>query len=126
MPEPSIASHPTSQPATPAPTIVSVDMGYGHLRASQPLSDLFGVPVVRADMPPIADAEEQCRCQKLRYVHEGLSRLSRLPVGVGALMRTAFDTITHIEPLYSTKDLTTPDLGTRSLASMIQRGLGRG
>lgn len=42
----------------PSPTVVAVDMGYGHLRAATPLADHLGGEVLHVDKPPIVAAEE--------------------------------------------------------------------
>ncbi len=38
--------------------IVTVEMGYGHLRAAHTLAELFGTEVIRMDLPPIASPAE--------------------------------------------------------------------
>lgn len=103
------------------PVLVSAEMGYGHLRAAMPLADAFGVGLVRADREPICDAEEQKTWHWFQRGHELLSApralLGSRPLGM--------DFVTHIPPLYS-KDLSAPNLGTRLLERLAQRGLGRG
>ena len=41
------------------PTLIAVEMGYGHLRPAHALGDYLGVPVQEADRPPFADADER-------------------------------------------------------------------
>lgn len=108
------------------PAIVSVEMGYGHLRAAYPLVDLFDSPLIRADEPPIAAFDEQRHWRWVRDAHEGLSRLSQLPGRMGDLMRASMDSLTMIDPLNTKVDLSRPNLGVLALDFLIKRGLGRG
>lgn len=108
------------------PIVAAVDMGYGHLRAARAIADAWGVEVLRADVPPIADAEEQRLWQTARKIYEVTSRTSQLPGILGAPLRAILDGITAIPPLHPHRDLSPPNWGTRSLDRLIRRGLGRG
>ncbi len=111
---------------TRKPAIVSVEMGYGHLRAAFPLVDRFETPLIRADEPPIATFDEQQLWRWVRNAHEGLSKLSQLPGRVGEFMRASLDSLTMIDPLHTGGDLSQPNLGVLALDTLIKRGLGRG
>jgi len=111
---------------TSKPAIVSVEMGYGHLRAAFPLVDRFDSPLIRADEPPIAAFDEQQLWRWVRNAHEGLSRLSQLPGRMGELMRASMDSVTMIDPLHAGSELSRPNLGVLALDTLIKRGLGRG
>ena len=116
----------TERRSTPEPSVVSVAMGYGHLRAAKPLAEVLAVPLLRADLPPLCKADER-RVWKMFL--EGHSVLSRpLPFGslLGLSESFGMDWLTRIEPLYPERDLTSPDLGTRALGVMAQFGLGSG
>jgi hypothetical protein len=102
-------------------------MGYGHLRAAKSLADVLGTPIERADQPPfVSRPSEQRLWSAVRAAHEGLSRLSRLPFGVGDRMRRTLDAITAIEDLHVTANHHAPDASTHLTAGLISRGLGRG
>jgi hypothetical protein len=48
-------------PEVAKPTVVAIDMGYGHLRPARAIATMLGCPVLHADQPPLADTEEQKR-----------------------------------------------------------------
>lgn len=108
------------------PIVAAVDMGYGHLRAARAIADALGSEVLRADIAPIADTEEQRLWQTARRIYEITSRTSQLPGLLGAPLRALLDGITSIPPLHPHRDLSNPDWGARSLDRLIRRGLGRG
>lgn len=123
---------PSTSPAVPiengapAAAVVSVDMGYGHLRAAQPLSDALEAALLRADVEPLADAEERRLWDWVRFGHEGLSRLSKLPGLLGSTMRAILDGVTMIPPLHEYPDLSAPTPPVKALDRLIDRGLGDG
>lgn len=103
--------------------LVSLDMGYGHLRAAWPLSKALGTPVLAADELPLATAMETATWAALRKGHVWLSN----PPGLERFVRQAnalMDAVTVIPPLYSQKDQSKPDLAARLLAAAIERGFG--
>lgn len=106
-------------------TIVSLEMGYGHLRAAYPISDALSSSVNLADEPPIA-AETDSRMWKwLRQGHKFLSRPSQnewLARKANAMM----DFVTIIPPMHERADQSKPDFATRFMRHLIQLGLGRG
>ena len=104
--------------------VVAIDMGYGHMRPAHALAQRFGTEVLHADRPPLADADETARWARLRKLYEGVSRISSLPL-VGAPLRAALNTATHIPPLYPFRDLSVPSLAVKLLERNGQDGLGR-
>jgi hypothetical protein len=109
----------------PQPTIVAVEMGYGHLRPAHALADLLGGGVLEADRPPLAGPEEQRSWATARRNYEALTRLSQLPV-IGRPLSPLLGLLTAIPPLYPLRDLSNPTLGVRLVERMAARGLGRG
>src|ERR1700704_3508950 len=107
------------------PLVLSVDMGYGHLRAAVPLAAALGTDILCADQPSLADAEEQREWVRTRRFYETTTRLSQLPV-VGAPLRLLLDTVTHIPHLHPSRDLSAPPAGVRGLDRLVRNGLGRG
>jgi hypothetical protein len=99
-------------------------MGYGHLRPARCLAHQLGVEVLHADRPPLADEEERKRWASLRTMYERLSRVSSLPI-IGAPLRAALNTATHIPPLHPFRDLSFPTLGVKLLERSGREGLGR-
>lgn len=108
-----------------APLVVSLEMGYGHLRAARPLADELGVPLLHADREPLADARERRLWQRVRAAYEATSRLSQLPV-VGAPLKALLDRLTEIPPLHPMRDLSAPTLTAWALDRTIGLGLGEG
>jgi hypothetical protein len=109
--------------ATRAPALVSVEMGYGHLRAALPLADAFSAPMLHADEAPLADEDEHRLWETVRRIQELLSKPSRFLVGEP---RKLMDRVTSIPPLYARRDLSRPNLGVHVLDWLVTRGLGRG
>lgn len=111
---------------TRPPAVVSVAMGYGHLRAAKPLAEILGVPLLRADLPPVCRPEERRVWRLLLSGHSALSH----PVPLGSLFGLSetfgMDWITRIPPLYPERDLVRPDVATRLLGVLMQLGLGKG
>jgi len=100
-------------------------MGYGHLRAAQPLADLLHLPLYELDRPPLANATDVKSWARARWFHEGLSRVSQWPV-VGGPFLALMDAYTHIADLHPERDLSTSAAGSRGFNAMIGRGLGAG
>ncbi len=120
----------TTDGSTPVATledtrVVSIAMGYGHLRAAYPLADALGTRVWHVDEAPLADDEEQKAWARTRCFYEMTSRASQLPV-VGAPLRFALNQATDIPPLHPYRDLSRPSLGARLLDRTIESGIGRG
>jgi hypothetical protein len=104
-------------------SLVAIDMGYGHLRAAQPLADLLHTPLHELDRPPMCDDRDIRSWARTRFFHEGLSRACQWPV-VGAPFLAVMDGYTYIPPLDEGVDLSRPELGVRGLRRLIDRGLG--
>lgn len=106
-------------------SLVSIDMGYGHVRAALPLADALDTELLYVDEPPVADPEDQTLWGFTRKYYEGLSRISTIPM-LGAPMELLLDEITAIEPLHPTRDLSAPNGGVRVLDRAAEFGLGQG
>ncbi len=105
--------------------VVSIEMGYGHLRAAYPLADQLQTELLHVDRAPLADAEEQKAWEKTRQFYEVTSRVSQLPV-VGAPLRLFLNQMTDIPHLHPYRDLSRPTLGVRLLERAIESGIGQG
>src|SRR5215831_19071262 len=68
----------------PRPAVVSVEMGYGHLRAALPLAEALGTELVHADRPPFSDEDEQALWARVRRAQELLSKPSQFLSWFGA------------------------------------------
>jgi hypothetical protein len=107
------------------PAVVSVDMGYGHLRAAAPLADALGTEILYADSPALADRDERKHWARARTFYEVVTRLSQLRV-IGGALDGLLDAVTSIPRLHPSRDLSAPTFGARSLNRLIERGLGQG
>ena len=106
------------------PTVVAIDMGYGHLRPARNLATMIGTPVLHADLPPLADAEEQKGWATTRGFYETISRISAAP-WLGPPFRAALNAATSIPPLHPFRDLSRRTIGVRLIEHSARRGLGR-
>jgi len=100
-------------------------MGYGHLRPAHALATELDVDVLRADRPPLADADEVRLWSASRRFYEATSRLSQLPV-VGPLLKPVLDAVTAIPHLHPRRDLSRITFAVRMQNRLIRRGMGRG
>jgi hypothetical protein len=107
------------------PAVVSVDMGYGHLRAAAPLADALGTEILYADSPALADRNERKHWARARTFYEVITRLSQLRV-IGGALDGLLDAVTSIPRLHPSRDLSAPTFGARSLNRLIKKGLGQG
>jgi len=105
------------------PTVVAINMGYGHLRPAHALARLWGAPVYEADAAPMAAASEQRRWATLRHGYELTSRLAAIG-GIAAPARAILDRVTRIAPLHPRRDLSAPSAAVKVLRRHAARGLG--
>jgi hypothetical protein len=114
-----------TESSSPPPLVVSLEMGYGHLRAALPLAEALGEPLLHADRPPLAGEAEQRLWGRLRSAYEATSRLSQLPF-VGGPLKLLLDRLTEIPPLHPYRDLSAPTAQAWALDRLVRRGLGAG
>ncbi|MEL6543338.1 MAG: hypothetical protein AAFQ82_01860 [Myxococcota bacterium] len=118
------ASAPESQPK-PDVALVSIEMGYGHMRAAHALAEHLDTETLHVDRPPLASEDERKSWERTRAFYETTSRLSTLPL-VGRPFKAVIDSMTEIPTLYPYRDLSAPHLGVKLLDRMVQRGMGQG
>ena len=106
------------------PTVVAIDMGYGHLRPARAIASMLGCPVLHADEPPLADSEEQRRWATTRRVYETMSRISAAP-WIGPPFRALLNAATAIPHLHPFRDLSARTSAVRLIESSARAGLGR-
>ena len=105
--------------------VAAVEMGYGHLRAAHALSEVWNVPVTRADRAPFAGPGERPIWNLARRFYEGLSRGSQ-GRWRGPLVRPLLDAVTRIGPPGGSGDPTRPTIPARHLQMLVERGFGHG
>jgi hypothetical protein len=112
--------------------VVTVDMGYGHQRASYPLKDIAASPVEWSGEGNIISANtyagipkhDRQKWEASRKLYERISRMKRIPL----FGRAVFGIMNHlqrIEPFYPERDLSTPIFQVRQIYKMIGRGWGK-
>ncbi len=112
--------------AEPSLELVSIDMGYGHLRPAYSLSAFLGdQPILLADAPPLATDDEQAQWTRTRTFYERLSKAGTLPI-VGRALGEVLDFVTNIPSLYPRRDLSGPPLGAKWLERAGRKGMGAG
>jgi hypothetical protein len=114
-----------SMPPATNTMVVSLEMGYGHLRAAHSLANALGTEVTLADEAPLADEFERKLWQWIRRAHGLLSR----PTPWAFFERPAnamMDLVTMIPSLYDAADQSRPDVAVLALHRLIRLGLGKG
>jgi hypothetical protein len=119
-----LSESPVARPGA-APVLVSMAMGYGHLRAAHALAEELGTEVLHADRPPLADGDEQALWEAARRLYEWTSRAAQLPI-LGRPMRWLLEAVTAIPRLEPRRDLAASTRAVRMLGRLIDRGMGRG
>jgi hypothetical protein len=113
--------------------IVTVDMGYGHQRASYPLKDIAACPpdmdstetkIITANTYPGIPLSDRRRWEGGRSIYEYISRMKKLPI-VGKWIFGILDYLQRIEPFYPKRDLSRPTSQVRQQYRMIRRGWGK-
>ena len=112
--------------------IVTVDMGYGHQRASYPLKDIAASPVEWSDEGNIISANtyagiprsDRRKWESSRKMYEWISRFKRVPL-LGPAAFGFMNYIQRIEPFYPARDLSYPVMQVRQIYQMIRRGWGK-
>src|SRR3989344_3701749 len=113
--------------------IITVDMGYGHQRASYPLKDIAICPpemdmaenkIITANNYPGIPKADRRRWEGGRSIYETVSRMFKLPF-IGKILFGIMDYIQRIEPFYPRRDLSRATSQVRQQYSMIHRGWGK-
>jgi hypothetical protein len=105
--------------------IISVDMGYGHLRAAYPLRGLAPDRIIVANNDPIVPDSDTVLWERARMFYEKVSRFKKVPI-VGHLAFDIYDKLQHISPLYPLRDLSRPTYSVQRLRSLIiKKGFGQ-
>jgi len=105
--------------------VVTVDMGYGHERASHGIEDIaYGDPIVANNYPGIP-ARDRKLWNQSRMLYETVSRFKSVPL-IGEAVWELFDRFQEIKPFYPRRDLTKPNIQLHQLYWLIEKmGLGR-
>jgi hypothetical protein len=107
-----------------SPIIVSVEMGYGHLRAANAIAESLGTEVIRLDLPPVAGRGEAALWCGIRKFYNGLSQACDWPV-VGTAAQAILEKITEIKPLLQHRNSEPPNLLAHLTDGLSGTVLGR-
>lgn len=111
--------------------IVTVDMGYGHQRASYPLKDITACPPEWEDGGDIITANnyagipksDKKKWKSSRRIYEIVSRMKSIPI-IGDKIFDIMDYFQRIEPFYPKRDLSEPTMQLKQIYRMIRSGWG--
>ncbi len=105
--------------------VVTVDMGYGHERASNAIKDLAYGDVIVANNYPGIPEEDKKLWRATRSAYEAISRFKAVPI-LGEFIWNTFDRFQQIPSFYPRRDLSRPSIQVLEQYYLIEkRGLGR-
>lgn len=102
--------------------IVTVDMGYGHQRASDPLKKIAeGGEIISANSYPGIPKKDKELWAKSKTFYEFISRFKKVPV-IGRKAFELFDKLQAIEKFYPKRDLSKPNIQLKQIYKMFKDG----
>jgi len=105
--------------------VISVDMGYGHQRAANPLRDIAYERIITANSDKITTPKEKRQWLRLQSFYERISRFRYFPI-VGKYIWRIYDKFQSISPYYPFRDLSKPTLPVVYIDRLIRKGFVRG
>ena len=100
--------------------IVTVEMGYGHQRATYPLKDIAYQKIIEADSYPGIPASDKKIWQRNAAAYEFISRFKRVPV-IGEATFEVFDFFQSIAKFYPRRDLSRPSFQLKETYNLITK-----
>lgn len=105
--------------------IVTVDMGYGHQRATYPLRDLApNGKVIAANNYAGIPNKDRAIWENSRKFYEIVSRFNNIP-WIGKYLFKIYDYLQRIPDFYPRRDLSKPNLQLRATYRLIRGGWGK-
>lgn len=104
--------------------VVTVDMGYGHQRATDPLRHIAHGGVLIANTYHGIPARDRSTWVNSQKFYEAVSRFKQVPI-IGEKVFELYDRFQQIELFYPKRDLSAPTFAVKQLDRMIRRGWGR-
>lgn len=105
--------------------VVTIDMGYGHRRASYPLLGLApDNKAINVNNYKGIPSEDENTWERGKKFYEFISNFKSIPL-IGDLIFKAFDFSQKIFPFYPKRDLTKPNLILKQYYSLIKKGWGK-
>lgn len=100
--------------------VITVDMGYGHQRASYPLKDIAYERIITANSDTLVSEKEKKLWRKQQSFYEGISRLTSFPL-VGGFFFRLYDKFQAIADFYPSRDLSGPNLPAFYMHYLIKK-----
>ena len=105
--------------------LVSAKMGYGHLRAAYPLSELANEDILSVGDDENTPEHERRLWKRVLRIYEFLSRAKGIPV-IGRFLYSILDFFLKIPSFYPRRDLSKNTFQVKMLNSSIRKGLCKG
>ena len=101
--------------------VITVDMGYGHQRASYPLKDIaYNKTILNANTYKGIPKSDRDIWKNSRKAYEFISRFKKVPI-IGSTAFDIYDKLQAIEPFYPKRDLSAANIQIKSMYSLIKR-----
>ncbi|MCK4474147.1 hypothetical protein KAU40_02700 [Candidatus Parcubacteria bacterium] len=105
--------------------LVSVNMGYGHQRAIEPIKDLaIKGKIIQANNYQGIPQKDRKIWQKTRRFYEFISRFRKFPL-LGQLVFSFFDAFQNISGFYPKRDLTKSNFSLNQIYSLFKKAWGK-
>jgi len=104
--------------------VVTVDMGLGHQRATDPFSSIAEEGIITLGSSATTEINEAKLWNKVRRAYECISRVKSVPL-VGDPLFSLMNTLLSIPPYYPIRDLSKPTFQVNLLNSLVDQGLCR-
>lgn len=104
--------------------LVTVDMGYGHQRATYPLIDISDGGVISANNYEGIDPKEKASWHSGKKWYEIISYFKKVPI-LGDLVFGAMDHFQKIDKFYPKRDLSSPSMQQKYFFKKIKAGMGK-
>lgn len=106
-------------------SIVSVNMGFGHMRAAYPLRDIaFENKIISANDYQDIPEKDRKIWERSQKFYEFVSNMTRIPF-FGKYIFKIFDQFQKISDSYPKRDLTKTNVSLRQIYSLIEKGWGK-
>lgn len=106
---------------SPKAHVITVDMGYGHQRASYPLKDIaYNKKLINANTYKGIPHEDRELWKNSRKAYEFISRFKKVPI-VGSTAFDIYDKFQAIPSFYPKRDLSESNIQLRTMFSLIKR-----
>jgi hypothetical protein len=100
--------------------VVTVDMGYGHQRAAQPLGRIAQEGIVLANNYPGMPEADRKIFHDLEGFYTAMSRFKKVPL-LGPMVFSIYDRFQKVPPFDPRRDMSRPTVQVRGIANLVRR-----